>query len=90
MRSAMDMAGFVTRMEHPIGSVAVKPDRRAGWLVVGAMTLVITVVASPFSAGDDAFSSCQHVQGSDGRTTELPCSEATDDNAGSLSHRNTP
>jgi len=88
--NAIDVAGLVARMGRPNGAVADKSDKRAAWLLAGAILLVVTVVASPFSAADDAYSSCQHVQGSDGSTTEIPCSETGDDNAGASSPRVTP
>jgi hypothetical protein len=89
-RNALDLAGFVTPANRPNRAAAVKPDRRAGLVVLGAIVLVVMAVASPFASGDDAFSGCQHVQGSDGTTQEIPCSETTDENAGSLSPRDTP
>ena len=90
-RNALDVAGFVTQMGRPNGAAAVKPDRRAGLLVLAAIVLVVTAVASPFGAGDDAYSSCRHAQDSAGSTTEIPCSKTTDDDAGSFSpHDTTP
>jgi hypothetical protein len=89
-RNAIDVAGLVTAMGRPNGAVAVKSDKRAAWLVAGAIVLVITVVASPFSAADDAYSGCQHVQSSDGSTTEIPCDETVADSAGSSPQRVTP